>query len=104
MHKILEKDWKLIRTMKDKKLAIACRLIFEKFALLISQSEGMEHETYLKIWKTIREEDRKIGLMFDELSRSSAVLKLMTWKKNGLLSAEEESMFSIETQEKLNLF
>ena len=101
MQRIPESDWKRLRSMKDEKLAVACRLIFNKISLLISESEGVEHETYLKLWKTIREEDKKIALMFDEIGRDSALLKLLAWKRNGLLSEKEESEFSKETQDKL---
>jgi len=98
MQRIVESDWKHLRSMKDKKLAAACQSAFDKISYLISQSKGAEHETYLKIWKTIREEDKKIELMFDGISRSSAIFKLLAWKKYGLLSSQEESEFSSKTQ------
>ena len=101
MQKIPESDWKRLRSMKDEKLAVACRSILGKISDLISHSEGVEHETYLRIWKTIKDEDKKIELMFDDISRNSAIFKLMAWKKNGLLSDKEESEFSAKTQDML---
>ena len=98
MQRIVESDWKRLRSMKDKKLAVACQSAFDKISDLISQSKGVEHETYLKIWKIIREEDKKIELMFDGISRSTAIFKLLAWKKYSLLSNQEESEFSSKTQ------
>lgn len=98
MTKIRERDWKLLRSMQDEKLAAASKSILEKIFLQISQSEGMEHKAYLSIWKTMQKEDKNIELMFDDVKRSTAIFKLMAWKKFGFLSKEEELKFSPETQ------
>ena len=100
--RIPEKDWKRIRKVQQEKLAMVCRSILDVIGRLVAQSQGAEHEPYLKIWDTIREEDKKIGLMFDGMSRGSAIFKLMEWNRNGLLSDEEKSLFSPETQEILH--
>ena len=60
--RIPEKDWKRIRKVQQEKLAMVCRSILDVIGRLVAQSQGAEHEPYLKIWDTIREEDKKIGL------------------------------------------
>ena len=47
----------------------------------------------------MKEEDRKIGDMFNDPKRSNAILKLAAWEYNGVLSKESFAEFSKETQE-----
>ena len=49
----------------------------------------------------MKEEDKEIALMFDDLKRSTAVFKLSVWKRNGLLSDENFEEFSEETQRRI---
>ena len=51
----------------------------------------------------MKEEDKKISLMFDDLKRSTAIFKLAMWKKNGILSNESFDELSKETQEHIDL-
>jgi hypothetical protein len=100
---IPEKDWKKLRSLKDSTLNIACDRIFEKIKNL-SESRGSEnHKYYLKLWKLIRDEDKEISLMFDDLKRSTGIFKLAMWKKNGFLSQEAFDELSKETQEHIDL-
>ena len=104
MNRIREKDWKRLRAMKDEKLAIACDRIFEKIERLIEKKGDASHETYLKLWKTLRTEDRKIGDMFDDLKRSNALQKLTAWYRYKLLSDEELAGFTDETRDTIEFF
>ncbi len=101
MYKIPERDWKKLRSMKDEKLQIACERIFEKITPVIEVRGGESHKAYLDLWKILNKEDKKLGVMFDDIKRSSAILKIAAWKQNGLLSEEEFCQFSEETQNKI---
>ena len=46
----------------------------------------------------MRAEDKNIVSMFDDLRRSTAVMTLALWHRNGLLSKQELSEFTAETQ------
>jgi hypothetical protein len=101
---ILEKDWKVIRAMKDRILAMACKRILVKLKAIIDTGEYASHETYLEIWRVIKEEDAAIAYMFDDLRRNNALDKLASWKRNGLVSDEEMLQFSQSTQETVRRF
>ena len=100
---IIERDWKKLRSLKDSALNIACERIFEKIRKLIDSRGAESHKYYLKLWEMLREEDKEISLMFDDLKRSTAIFKLAMWKKNGILSDESFDELSKETQEFVEL-
>lgn len=101
---ILEKDWKLIRALKDRVLDMACSRILVKLKAILDNSESTNHQTYLKIWQVIKKEDAAIAYMFDDLRRRNALDKLAAWKRNGLVSDEEMLQFSQTTQDTVRRF
>lgn len=98
MSSVPEKDWKRLKKLKDEKLNKACSNILQKIESEIKGEEKNSHEVYLKVWKLIEREDKKIAEMFDDLRRSNALYKLASWKIYGLLNDEELSGFSEETR------
>ena len=98
---IPESDWKKLRSMKSDVLNFICKRIFEKIDEISSEREGQEHKAYLKLWKLLNREDQAIAFMFDGLKRSNAIPKLAAWKRNGVISKENFSKFSDETQHKV---
>jgi len=99
---IPEKDWKKLRALKETALNIACERIFRKISTLIEAREDKSYKSYLKLWEVMREEDKEISLMFDDLKRSTAVFKLAMWKKNGILSREDFDELTEETQRRID--
>ncbi len=98
MRSVPESDWKKIRAMKDDVLNIACEFIFKKLEKIMDKREGKEHEAYLQLWKLLKQEDREISIMFDDLKRSNAIHKLAAWKHNRVVSEIRFTAFSDETQ------
>ena len=99
---IIEKDWKLIRSMKDQKLNDASLRIINKVRSVTKECSNNAHKTYLDMWSLLKKEDECISAMFDDIKRSNAIFKLAAWKKYGFLSDEELGEFSQETKEILN--
>jgi Cdc6-like AAA superfamily ATPase len=99
MNKIPESDWKKIRAMKDDLLNSVCEAILDDIATVIEDSEQKSHQAYLKLWKILNKEDTTIVAMFDDIRRSNAIHKLVLWYKNKLISDDDISQFSEETQE-----
>ena len=99
MRSVPESDWQNLRAMKDAVLNIACERIFEKLEEIMDKREGKEHEAYLKLWNILKQEDRKISIMFDDLKRSNAIHKLAAWKHNRIISEVRFAEFSDETQQ-----
>lgn len=102
MRNIPEKDWKKMRSIKETVLNMACERILKKVKRIIENKENNNHTAYIKLWKLMRAEDNEIALMFDDLKRSNARIKLAAWKRSGLISDEGLKEFSEETQESVN--
>lgn len=103
MNTIPERDWKKLRGMKDALLDTACETIFRKVQAIIDGRAGRTHEAYLALWKLLDAEDKKIAIMFDDLKRSNAILKLAAWRQKGLLTEEELVRLSDETVDAVRL-
>ena len=103
MQDIPEQDWKIIRKLKDKLLQKACDNILAKLKSIIADKQSNSHKTYLDLWKTLKKEDQELGLMFDDVKRSTALFKLATWKSSGLITDIDFEQFSEETKNKINI-
>lgn len=104
MADIREKDWKIIRSLKDDALDRACQRIPDKVSDIIAADDKSAHTRYLELWKTLKAEDKGIALMFDDLKRSTVHRQLARWKFNDLITDDEMRSFSAETLEKVNAF
>ena len=100
---ISEKDWKIIRSMKDRILNLACCRIMSNVSMIIENDKDNAHAKYLELWEMLTNEDNNIALMFDDLKRSNAITKLAKWKMHDLITDEEMLQFSKETQEKVRI-
>jgi len=98
MNDIPERDWKIIRSMKDQKLTIACNRILEKATTIIKDDTKGSRTRYMELWKVLRNEDATIATMFDDLRRKNAIIKLASWQSYELVSDEEMKTFTTETQ------
>ncbi len=103
MRQIPEKDWKKIRKLKDQLLQKFCDRALDKLKSVIDSRDQGSHKAYLELWKVLNVEDDELALMFNDLKRSTAFYKLAAWKKSSLLSEEDFSQFSNETQNVINL-
>ena len=101
MENIQEKDWKIARSIKGKILNLACGRILDKISA-ITHRDNTNHEKFLDVWDLLHRENDDIALMFDGFRRSTAIHQISLWKRNGLLTDEDFSSFSIETQEIIN--
>lgn len=103
MSKIPEKDWKIIRSMQNGALELACQRILDSLSEIISSEEKSAHERYLDLWKIITVEDKKIANMFDNLRRSTAILQIAQWKSNDLITDQDLVSFTPETKKKIDI-
>jgi uncharacterized protein YutE (UPF0331/DUF86 family) len=103
MRDIPERDWKKLRGMKEKYLQIVCGRILDKVSKIVEERGEGNHQTYLRLWKTMRQEDSLIADMFDDFKRSTAILKLMIWYRHKLIDKETLKQFSDETREAIEL-
>ncbi len=98
MIKILEKDWKKLRYIEDSLLDRACNITIKNLKNLIDKKEGGSYKTFLKIYKLIEEENKKIADMFNDMRRSNALSKIAFMYKYKIIDEKALSEFSEETQ------
>ncbi len=103
MSKILEKDWKKVKSMKTDALDLACHRILDSLSDIISIDEKSAHARYLELWNILEMEDKKIARMFNNLKRSSAILQLAQWKYNDLVTDSDLDSFSPDTLKTVNI-
>ncbi len=97
---ISESDWKKFKKIKEKALESFCG------SILNDVKDGMEskeppsnHGKYLYLYRLIENYDKQIALLFNDHSRSKAVLQLMMLRDEGLVQDEDVKNLSIELQE-----
>ena len=98
-----EKDWKIIRKLKDELLERFCNRVLKEISENIENGGNSSHQTYLSLWKIMKREDDILGSMFDDLKRSTAIYKIAAWKKHDLITAIEFNQFSDDTKDSVNL-
>jgi len=100
MKELPEVDWKILRLMKDTLLRRASRTALEQVKKIVIGPDDDPHKVYLELWDTLKIEDGKIGRMFDNMKRSTAILKLAEMIRNELIREDELQGFTEETRER----
>ena len=101
---IPEKDWKIIRSLKDEALDLTCQRILEKASKIIEANDKKAHAKYLDLYKFIDNEDGEIGHRFNDLKRRNAIMEFSLWVFYDLVSAKDVESLSKETQERVQSF
>jgi hypothetical protein len=92
-----EADWKMWRKVWQAALERYCTKILHDAAQL-EHGEGTAHSRYLTLYKLIEERDRTIAQVFESPRRSTAFIQIATAFAKGIVTREELSGFSEETQ------
>jgi len=98
MRQFPEKDWKVIRKLKDQLLQDFCDDTLNQLKPIINNQENGSHKAYLKLWKVLNKKDDELANMFNDLRRSTAYFKLAAWRNSGILADRDFKRFSEETQ------
>lgn len=104
MHTIIESDWKLLRKLHAEALQRFCQRTLVEVKRITSDDSCSYHERYLAMYGLIRQENKDMAYVFDDLSRSKAILRLIAIKSRHLITPEEFSAFSDETKNIVNSF
>lgn len=93
-----ESDWKKFTKIKKIALERFCESVLDETRVLCDKEDLTAHERYLDIYKIIQTRDKDLGRAFDGHSRSRADQQLRDMYNRGLVTDEELSRFSEETQ------
>jgi len=60
------------------------------------------HNVYLALYRALHAEDDKIGAMFNDMRRSTAILRLGQMIRHGVIRPDELLQFTQETRDRAN--
>ena len=101
---IRESDWKVFRQVHPVAVNRFCERVLSDIMSAVSDTTKTPHERYLEICKLVRERDRILGDAFDDMRRSTALLRLSVIHSHGLLTEEEMARFSPEARDAFTLY
>ena len=102
-HDIPEPDWKHFRQLQPLALERFCQRVLAEIQRIDADVEKTGHQRYLAIFKLLRSRDEELATAFDDLRRSTALLKLACIQRHRLLTEEEMSSFTPATRERIRL-
>ena len=95
---IPESDWKLFRQLHPVALNRFCERVLADIAHIVADTKATPHERYLSIYKLVEQRDRTIGEAFNDLRRSTAIMRLLTICSHSLITQDEIERFTQETR------
>lgn len=100
-HNIKESDWKVFRRLHAVALERYCQRLLEEVKLATA-CNGSYHDCYLRVYRLIQDRDKTMARAFDDLRRSTALIRLVNIINEGLLTDDELKQFSQELQSRID--
>ncbi len=104
MRQIKESDWKILRQLSAVALERFCEKVLSEVEAIRADNSKSIHQRYLDVFQLMRKRDKELAQAFDNLRRSTALEQLILMKAHGLITDEEFSRFSQETQDAVKLW
>jgi hypothetical protein len=103
MREIKESDWKILRKLHAVALERFCEQVLLEIERIQADGTKTFHQRYLAVYNAMRRRDKEIAQTFNDLRRSTAFAQLAAMKVRGLLTEDEFSQFSEDTQSVIGL-
>ncbi len=101
---IPESDWKLFTQLHPIALSRLCQQVLDDIAAIVGDKKTIAHERYLKIYKLVQQRDQTIGELFNDLRRSTAIMRLLAICSHNLITEDEIGRFTQETRDVISHF
>ena len=95
---IPESDWRQFKEVHKLLVERFCQRVLEEIVRTTESGQGTAHDKYLRIYKLIQKRDKELGRAFNDFRRSTAVMQLIVMRQMGLLTEQDLSRFTHETQ------
>lgn len=89
-----EADWKRLRAVKEAALQRYCERVLRDADAIVSDTTRTPHQRYLALFDLMQKRDRELANAFDEMSRSTAIYRLMSMRSLGVVTDDEMASFS----------
>jgi hypothetical protein len=97
---ILESDWKVLRDLKPVLLDRLCGRILDACRAAMDDPGVTAHQCYLALFDLLRRRDGELATAFDDLRRSTAIIRLANMYALDLFTPDELDRFSPETRDR----
>lgn len=101
MFPIEESDWRHLRDLQQVLLDRYCHQILLEVEEIVSKHGEAAHARHVAIYKLVRDRDRELADMFNDLRRSNAFLRILVLRRKGLFTDEEFAGFGDETKNRI---
>jgi hypothetical protein len=91
---IPESDWKLLRQLHPLALDRFCQRVLSEVSRLSSDATVNPHERFLAVFKFVIQRKAELADAFDDMRRSTALLRLARIQSQDLLTHDEFRRFS----------
>ncbi len=100
---IKESDWKKFKKIKAAALNRFCGTILKDISEGLNDRDiPTNHARYLYLYKLIENYDEQIALLFNDHSRSKAIIQLIMLRQDGLVNESDIVGLSDELKEQTN--
>jgi hypothetical protein len=99
---INESDWKVFRRLHGIALDRYCQRVLEEVRVAANCTDDY-HDCYRKVYRLIRDRDKRMAAAFDDPRRSTVFILLANMIAEELLTEEELKQFSREAQEQIEV-
>jgi hypothetical protein len=99
-----ESDWKHFRQLHPIALDRYCQQVLDEIAQIAADTKETPHERYLRIYKVVQQRDRTISEAFNDLRRSTAIMRLLTICSLGVITEVEIGHFTQDTRDVISWF
>ena len=93
-----ESDWRRFKEVHKRLLERYSASILQEIAAVSLGGQGTAHDRYLQAYKLINERNEEMARTFDDFRRSTACMQLVMMRRLGLLTDQDLSGFSEQTQ------
>lgn len=100
MNELKESDWKILRKLLPTALDRLSKRILDEIGRTSAQESKTQHQRFLAAYDIMENGNNDMGRAFNDLRRSNALVRLAIMKAQGLITQEEFSKFSEETQKR----
>lgn len=97
MRQIPERDWKAWRKLSSHALERLCVRVLDE-ASSFREGPGSAHSRYLALFRHLRARDDEIAEVFNDQKRSNAYVQITAAVRTEIVTPEELTVFSPETQ------
>ena len=99
-----EPDWKAFKEVRATALDRFYRRVLDEARAVCDDGSASARERYRKLYDLIHKRDTELADAFDDVRRSTAIMRLMAMRNHNLVTPEELERFSLDIRSLLASF